>query len=169
VERFLGEITAKVIRPGSFRSVGALVANISRLLDHHNLNPKPYRWTADPQAHSRKTRSRLGGPPGRKIQSGLWDITLEEAVNGFDGGVSQASVEIGQNAVAVFFESSGEFAEGFEPRAVGPAQPQAFKKGERPSPHPPKYPASPMKNSDHGGVIGFSDSWLCGAVCLEFD
>ena len=48
VERFFGEITAKVIRPGSFRSVGALVADILRFLDHHNLNPKPYRWTADP-------------------------------------------------------------------------------------------------------------------------
>ena len=40
---------AKVIRPGSFRSVGALVADIFRFLDHHNLNPKPYRWTADPK------------------------------------------------------------------------------------------------------------------------
>ena len=49
VERFFGEITAKVIRPGSFRSVGALVADIFRFLDHHNLNPKPYRWTADPK------------------------------------------------------------------------------------------------------------------------
>ena len=37
------EITAQVIRPGSFRSVGALVADIFRFLDHHNLNPKPYR------------------------------------------------------------------------------------------------------------------------------
>jgi transposase len=48
VERFFGEITRKVIRPGSFRSVAALVADIFRFLDHHNLNPKPYRWTADP-------------------------------------------------------------------------------------------------------------------------
>ena len=49
VERFFGEITAKVIRPGSFRSLGALIADIFRFLDHHNLNPKPYRWTADPK------------------------------------------------------------------------------------------------------------------------
>lgn len=48
VERFFGEITRKVIRSGSFRSVGALVADIFRFLDHHNLNPKPYRWTANP-------------------------------------------------------------------------------------------------------------------------
>jgi transposase len=49
VERFFGEITARVIRPGSFRSAGALVADILRFLDHHNLNPKPYRWSADPK------------------------------------------------------------------------------------------------------------------------
>ena len=50
VEPFFGEITAKVIRPGSFRSVGALVTDIFRFLDHHDLNPKPYRWTATPSA-----------------------------------------------------------------------------------------------------------------------
>jgi hypothetical protein len=48
VECFFGEITRKVIRAGSFRSVGALVADIFRFIDHHNLNPKPYRWTANP-------------------------------------------------------------------------------------------------------------------------
>ena len=47
---------------------------------------------------------------------------LEEAVNGFDGGISQAGFKIGQDAVEVFFESSGEFAERFEPGAVGPAR-----------------------------------------------
>ena len=49
MERFFGEITAKVIRPGSFRSVGPLVVDICRFLDYHNLHPKPYRWTADPK------------------------------------------------------------------------------------------------------------------------
>jgi len=48
VERFFGEITRKVIRPGSFRSVGALVTDIFGFLNHHNLHPKPYRWTANP-------------------------------------------------------------------------------------------------------------------------
>ena len=75
VERFFGEITAKVIRPGSFRSVGALVADIFRFLDHHNLNPKPYRWTADP-TRILKTRSRMRGNARRNIQSCLWDVTL---------------------------------------------------------------------------------------------
>jgi transposase len=49
VERFFGEITAKVIRSGSFRSVAALVTDIFRFLDYHNLNPKAYRWTAEPK------------------------------------------------------------------------------------------------------------------------
>lgn len=50
VERFFGEITRKVIRLGSFRSVPELVADIFRFLDRHNLKPARYEWTADPQA-----------------------------------------------------------------------------------------------------------------------
>ena len=68
VERFFGEITAKVIRPGSFRSVGALVADIFRFLDHHNLNPKPYRWTADPKRILEKLDR-------------AWEALLEEIYN----------------------------------------------------------------------------------------
>jgi hypothetical protein len=40
---------SQVIRPGAFAAVGALVVDIFRFLDQHNLNPKPYRWTADPK------------------------------------------------------------------------------------------------------------------------
>jgi hypothetical protein len=65
VERFFGEITRKVIRCGSFRSVGALVADIFVFLNHHNLNPKPYRWTADP----RRTLEKIDR---------AWDAMLEE-------------------------------------------------------------------------------------------
>lgn len=68
VERFFGEITAKVIRPGSFRSVGALVADIFRFLDHHNRNPKPYRWTADPNRILEKLDR-------------AWEAMLEEIYN----------------------------------------------------------------------------------------
>ena len=68
VERFFGEITRKVIRPGSFRSVGALVADIFRFLDHHNLNPKPYRWTADPKRILEKLDR-------------AWEAMLEEIYN----------------------------------------------------------------------------------------
>jgi transposase len=48
VERFFGEITRRVIRPGSFTSVGHLVAEIVRYLAQHNENPKRFVWRADP-------------------------------------------------------------------------------------------------------------------------
>lgn len=72
VERFFGEITRKVIRAGSFRSVGALVADISRFLDHHNLSPKPYRWTADPNRILEKIDR-------------AWEALLEEIYNPISG------------------------------------------------------------------------------------
>ena len=75
VERFFGEITAKVIRPGSFRSVGALVADIFRFLDHHNRNPKPYRWTGDPNRILEKL-DRAWEAMLEEIQSYLRDVTL---------------------------------------------------------------------------------------------
>jgi transposase len=68
VERFFGEITRKVIRPGSFRSVGALVGDIFRFLEHHNLHPKPYRWTADPHRILEKIDR-------------AWEAMLEELYN----------------------------------------------------------------------------------------
>ena len=79
VERFFGEITAKVIRPGSFRSVGALVADIFRFLDHHNRNPKPYRWTADPNRILEKL-DRAWEAMLEEIQSYLRDVTLANPV-----------------------------------------------------------------------------------------
>jgi hypothetical protein len=68
VERFFGEITRKVIRSGSFRSVGALVADIFRFLGHHKLNLKPYRWTANPHRVLEKI-------------DGAWEAMLEETYN----------------------------------------------------------------------------------------
>ena len=47
VERFFGEITEKRIRRGAFRSVKSLVAAIQAYLDQHNLDPKPFKWTAN--------------------------------------------------------------------------------------------------------------------------
>ncbi len=46
VERFFGEITAKRIRRGAFRSVHALESAIREYLEHHNASPKPFVWTA---------------------------------------------------------------------------------------------------------------------------
>lgn len=50
VERFFGEITADVIRDGSFTSVGELVKDIETYLAERNLDPKPYRWRAEGEA-----------------------------------------------------------------------------------------------------------------------
>src|ERR1700722_2241876 len=66
VERFFGEITRKVIRPGSFQNVPELVTDIFRFLDHHNLKPTRYHWTEDPKAVLDKINR-------------AWDALLEEA------------------------------------------------------------------------------------------
>lgn len=45
VERFFSEITTKRIRRGTFKSVAQLEEAIEDYLEHHNQNPKPFRWT----------------------------------------------------------------------------------------------------------------------------
>jgi transposase len=49
VERFFGEITRRVIRPGSFAHLGELVTAIMQFLVQHNEKPKRYVWRADPK------------------------------------------------------------------------------------------------------------------------
>ena len=46
---FTAKLPRKVIRLGSFQNVPQLVADIFRFLEHHNLKPTRYQWTADPQ------------------------------------------------------------------------------------------------------------------------
>jgi hypothetical protein len=50
VERFFRDITEERIRRGVFRSVDELKVAIQEYLDHRNANPKPYHWTAKPEA-----------------------------------------------------------------------------------------------------------------------
>ena len=45
VERFFGALTDKKIRRGVHRSVASLQADIATFIDHHNADPKPFRWT----------------------------------------------------------------------------------------------------------------------------
>ena len=45
VERFFALITERKIRRGVYRSVAALRADIRSFLDHHNADPKPFKWT----------------------------------------------------------------------------------------------------------------------------
>jgi transposase len=46
VERFFRDITTKRIRRGAFPSVRKLVAAINSYIDEHNMDPKPFIWTA---------------------------------------------------------------------------------------------------------------------------
>jgi hypothetical protein len=46
VERWVGELTAKAVRRGSFGSVADLECAIAQFLDAWNENPKPFVWTA---------------------------------------------------------------------------------------------------------------------------
>ena len=46
VERFFRDITTEQIRRGAFTSVPELVTAIHEYIDHHNLDPKPFIWTA---------------------------------------------------------------------------------------------------------------------------
>lgn len=46
VERFFRDITTKRIRRGAFPIVAALVQAIKNYIAEHNLDPKPFIWTA---------------------------------------------------------------------------------------------------------------------------
>jgi hypothetical protein len=46
VERFFCDITDKRIRRDSFTSVAELQLAISLYVAHHNIEPKPFIWTA---------------------------------------------------------------------------------------------------------------------------
>ena len=45
VERFFALITERKIRRGIYRSVAALRADITSFIEHHNADPRPFRWT----------------------------------------------------------------------------------------------------------------------------
>jgi transposase len=45
VERFFAILTDKKIRRGVYRSVADLRADIEAFIEHHNAQPKPFRWT----------------------------------------------------------------------------------------------------------------------------
>ena len=44
IERFFALLTERQIRRGVHRSVEELEAAINAFLDHHNANPRPFRW-----------------------------------------------------------------------------------------------------------------------------
>jgi transposase len=48
VETFFATLTKQRLRRGVFRSVVGLQAAINRYIAKHNVDPKPFVWTADP-------------------------------------------------------------------------------------------------------------------------
>jgi hypothetical protein len=47
---FLAQLTSRRLKRGVFVSVVDLQAAINRFVDEHNRAPKPFSWTADPDA-----------------------------------------------------------------------------------------------------------------------
>jgi len=58
VERFFRDLTTKRIRRGVFRNIEDLIAAIDEYVDHHNLAPKPFLWTAKANILEKVQRAR---------------------------------------------------------------------------------------------------------------
>ena len=56
VETFFARLTSRRLRRGSFHSLVALQEAINRYLAEHNRSPRPFLWTADPEAIVEKLR-----------------------------------------------------------------------------------------------------------------
>ncbi len=48
IEGFFAILTQRRLKHGVFRSVVDLQAAINRFLEEYNVEPKPFKWTADP-------------------------------------------------------------------------------------------------------------------------
>jgi transposase len=56
VETFFSKLTRRRLKRGSFHSLVALQEAINRYLDEYNRDPRPFVWTADPDAIVEKVR-----------------------------------------------------------------------------------------------------------------
>ena len=56
VETFFAKLTRRRLRRGTFCSLVALQEAINRFVAEHNRNPRPFVWTADPEAIVEKVR-----------------------------------------------------------------------------------------------------------------
>lgn len=52
VEGFFAKLTTRRLKRGAFRSVFDLQIAINRFVEDTNADPKPFVWTADPNASS---------------------------------------------------------------------------------------------------------------------
>ena len=80
VERFFGLITERKIRRGIYRSVAALRADITSFIEHHNADPRPFRWTksADDILQLNRTLLRLQFASQRLNATNFWFRTLAD-------------------------------------------------------------------------------------------
>jgi hypothetical protein len=56
VETFFAKLSRRRLKRGSFPSLVALQEAINRFVEEHNKRPKPFVWTADPDAIVEKVR-----------------------------------------------------------------------------------------------------------------
>jgi hypothetical protein len=56
VETFFAKLARRRFKRGSFHSLVALQEAIKRYLEEHNRDPRPFVWTADPDAIVEKVR-----------------------------------------------------------------------------------------------------------------
>ena len=56
VEGFFAKLTRQRLKRGVFKGIADLQATINRYLAETNQNPKPFAWTADPDAIIEKVR-----------------------------------------------------------------------------------------------------------------
>lgn len=60
IERFFRDLTEREIRRGTFQNVHALIEVITNYIDHHNSEPKSFKWTATAdQIMEKVTRAKL--------------------------------------------------------------------------------------------------------------
>jgi hypothetical protein len=50
IEGFFARLTRRRLKRGTFPSLVALQEAINRFIEHHNQQPKPFTWKADPKA-----------------------------------------------------------------------------------------------------------------------
>jgi transposase len=56
VETFFAKLSRRRLKRGSFPSLVSLQEAINRFIDEHNERPRPFVWTADPDAIAEKVR-----------------------------------------------------------------------------------------------------------------
>jgi transposase len=76
VEAFLPKLSKRRLRRGVFHSIVDLQAAINRFLAEHNQNPKPFKWTADPDKIIATVKRRIPSTSAR-VAGGTFPALVE--------------------------------------------------------------------------------------------